>query len=375
MKVLDKYITKNFLVGYLIVFMVLMGLCVVLDLFVNLDEFTEKEELGPMDVIKDILTYYGVQIPIYFRNFAGMITVIAAVFSLGKMIHKNEFVAIMASGVSLKRVIAPVVVLSILLTSLLVIDQEIVIPRLANRIIRSHDAVQGGESFNVWFMGDSKGSLICTPTFDATPPGTMLRPTIMIREPIPDSVEWKMIGKIFATKAIYNAQMKGWDLTDGVYTEINRDESEFEFGLKPLEVKFYESDLTPTDIPMRRQEGYKGLLSSAQLGALDRDKQRFRVKDQADLYSQKNFRITDPIINIIMLLVALPVLVCRDPKTMKSAIMISFAMTTSCFIMTQLCKMMASEVIFNQVRPELWAWAPVIIFFPIAVFELDSMKT
>ena len=355
--------------------MVLMGLCVVLDLFVNLDEFTEEEDFGPMDVIRNILTYYGVQVPIYFRSFAGMITVIAAVFSLGKMIHKNEFVAVMASGVSLKRVIAPVVVLSILLTGLLVIDQEIVIPRLANRIIRSHDDIQGGESFNVWFMGDSKGSLICTQKFDATPPGTMHNPTIMIREPIPDSIEWKMIGKIFATKAVYNAQMKGWDLTDGEYTKINRDESGSEFDLKPLEVKFYESDLTPTDVPLRRQEGYKGLLSSVQLAALDSDKKRYRVKDLADLYSQRNFRITDPIINIIMLLIALPVLVCRDPKTMKSAIMISFAMTTGCFIMTQLCKMMASEVIFNQVRPELWAWAPVIIFFPIAIFELDSMKT
>ena len=373
MKVLDKYIAKNFLVGYVIVFMVLMGLCVVLDLFVNLDEFTEKEELGPMGVIKDILTYYGVQIPIYFRNFAGMITVIAAVFSLGKMIHKNEFVAVMASGVNLKRVIAPVVMLSILLTSLLVINQEVVIPRLANRIIRAHDAVRGGESFNVWFMSDSKGSLICTQKFDAAPPGIMYNPTIMIREPIPDSVEWKMLGKISATKAVYDPQLKRWDLTDGVYTKINREESEFEFDLKPLDVKFYESDLIPTDIPLRQQEGYKGLLSSAQLGALD--KHRFRVKDMADLYSQKNFRITDPIISVIMLLVALPVLVCRDPKAMKSAIMISFAATTGCFVMTQLCKMMASEVILNQVRPELWAWAPVIIFFPIAVFELDSMKT
>jgi hypothetical protein len=37
--------------------------------------------------------------------------------------------------------------------------------------------------------------------------------------------------------------------------------------------------------------------------------------------------------------------------------------------------MAATEVFFNQVRPEMWAWLPVFIFFPIAAMELDSMKT
>ena len=136
---------------------------------------------------------------------------------------------------------------------------------------------------------------------------------------------------------------------------------------------FYPSDLTPDQIPMRLQEGYKSLLSSSQLSALAG--QNARVKDRAELYSQKHFRITEPIINMVMLMVALPILVCRDPKAMKSAIMISFAATTGCFIITFICKMMAAEVFFDQIRPEIWAWAPVFIFLPVAFIELDSMKT
>ena len=45
-----------------------------------------------------------------------MITVVAAAFSLGKMVRYNELTAIMASGVSLKSVITPIVVLSIALS-------------------------------------------------------------------------------------------------------------------------------------------------------------------------------------------------------------------------------------------------------------------
>jgi hypothetical protein len=76
-----------------------------------------------------------------------------------------------------------------------------------------------------------------------------------------------------------------------------------------------------------------------------------------------------------MLMVCLPILVCRDPKSMKSAIMISFSTTAACFVTTFLCKMFATEVIFDRVMPELWAWLPVFIFTPIAFIELDSMKT
>ena len=123
---------------------------------------------------------------------------------------------------------------------------------------------------------------------------------------------------------------------------------------------------------MRRSQ-HKTLLSSHQLAVLA--SQKTKVKDLAQLYSQKHFRITDPIINVVMLLVCLPILVCRDPKAMKSAVMISFGLTGACFIVTFICKMLAVEVFFDRVIPELWAWLPIFIFGPIAIVQLNSMKT
>jgi hypothetical protein len=76
-----------------------------------------------------------------------------------------------------------------------------------------------------------------------------------------------------------------------------------------------------------------------------------------------------------MLLISLPILVCRDPKNMKSAVMISFAVTTACFVTTFVCKLLATENVFGIVRPEFWSWLPVFIFLPIAFIELDAMKT
>ena len=372
MKILDRYIARNFIVGYVIVLVVLMGLCIVIDLFINLDEFAELSDLGARVVLSNMATYYGVQSALYFRYLAGFITVIAALFSLGRMIWTNELIAVMASGTSLKRIVAPVVLLSILFTGLLVVDQEIIIPRLANQLVRSHDALPGEETYDVWFMGDDNGSLINTRNFDEKT-GTMHKPTIIVREPVPDSVRWNVVGEIQADSATYNRQKKRWDLKNGIFLKIVKQDEELSMSQQPEPRAFYESDVTPEDIPVRRQEDYKSLLSSAQLARLAQ--KRTRVKDLAELYSQKHFRITDPIINMVVLMVALPLVVCRDPKALKSAILISFAVTVSCFVVTFACRMVATEVIFNQVRPELWPWVPVFAFLPIAFIEFDSMKT
>ena len=141
-----------------------------------------------------------------------------------------------------------------------------------------------------------------------------------------------------------------------------------------MPVTFYASNLTADDIPIRRRERFKELLSLRQLTELEKNPGA-RKTDLAELALQKNSRITDPLMNLILLMVALPVLVCRDPKAMKTAIGISFLTTASCFIVVFVCKLFATEVVFGQIRPALWTWIPIFIFFPIAWIEIDSMRT
>lgn len=365
MKILDRYIAKNFLIGYIIAFCVLIGLRIIIDLFVNLDEFTEHADLGALAVIGNILSFYALNSLLYFRDFAGMIIVVAAAFSLGKMIHYNELVAVMASGVSLKRVIVPIVLLSFILTGLLIVDQEFLIPPFSDKLVRGQDAIPGEETYDVWFIDDDNGSLICSQRFDVKT-SMFHKPTIILRRRKPDTGAWEVIGRISARSAVYNFKTKKWDLIDGHLIEKGS-----ETGVRSIDS--YSSNITPKDIPVMRKSRHITLLSSRQLSALAA--QRKKIKDVAQLYSQKHFRITDPLINLIMLMVCLPILVCRDPKSMKTAVMISFATTGACFIVTFICRMLAVEVVFNRVLPELWAWLPVFIFAPIALIELDSMKT
>jgi lipopolysaccharide export system permease protein len=367
MKILDRYIAKSLLVGYVISFFVLVGLRVVIDLFVNLDDFAEHANLGAWAVARNVATYYGLNVTLYFRDIAGVIIVVAAAFSLGKMVRNNELVAMIASGVSAKRIVTPILVLALFFTGLAVADQELLIPSISDKLARKASETGTKASYALWFMTDANGSLICSLRYDVESQ-SLYRPTIITRRATSDPRVWEVTGRIAADLVTYNDRTGCWDLING--WAISTD-----FAAAPQAVAFYQADdLLPKNIAIRRKSAYNTFLSSRQLTALAA--QQAKIKDMAQLLSQKHFRITDPIINLTMLMVSLPVLICRDPRTMKSAVLVSFAVTAACFVTTFICKMLATEPIFaGRVMPELWAWLPVFLFLPIAFIELDSMKT
>jgi len=233
--------------------------------------------------------------------------------------------------------------------------------------MRRKNTLPGQEWYSVWFIPDSHGHLICSHQFNVAT-ATLQSPTILLREKTEHPGIWEVTGVISARQAAYNQHTGLWDLLDGTVSQAGALE-----GPQPL-ATYDSGDLGPKDIPIRQSVGYESLLSSRQLAALAA--QNTKIKDVAQLYSQKHFRITDPILNLTMLLISLPVLICRDPRMMKSAVLLSFSLTAACSITTFACKMLSTETVFlGRIMPEFWAWLPVFIFVPIAFIELDAMKT
>jgi lipopolysaccharide export system permease protein len=367
MKILDRYVAVNFLIGYAIAFCVLIGLWTIIDLFVNLDEFAEHIDMGAWAVVKNIVTFYGLNMTLYFRDLAGVITVVAAAFSLGRMVRTNELVAMIASGVSAQRIVGPVLVLAILFTGLWVVDQELVIPAVSDKLARGHGDVPGQEYFKAQFIVDGNGSLIYSGRFDVKT-SSFNKPVIITRRDTGRPGIWEVTGRITADKAVFNYETSVWDLVNGVFVGTGLQDS------VRVATSYSAPNLLPKDIPIICESKHASLFSSRQLSVLAA--QSTKIRDVAQLSSLKHFRITDPIINLTMLMVSLPVLICRDPRMMKSRIMVSFVLTATCFVVTFLCKMLATEVVIaGRVMPELWAWLPLFIFLPIAIIELDTIQT
>lgn len=105
MKIIDRYILKKFLSTFIFVVLILVAIIVMIDLTEKNDDFIEHNL-----TFKPIFKYYLAFIP-FVANLITPITVfIATVFVTARMAGHTEIVAMLSSGISFRRVMAPYLV-------------------------------------------------------------------------------------------------------------------------------------------------------------------------------------------------------------------------------------------------------------------------
>src|SRR5688572_4465535 len=141
MKLIDRYVTLSFIRNYVLSFCVLVGMYVVLDMVFNFDEFAEvRAKLPSMPAfLYYIAEFYFYQVFLYYVHLSGIIPVVAAGFTLIRMIRFNEVSALLSAGVPLLRLGMPILIVALVLNALLWADQELLIPSITHKVTRSHD--------------------------------------------------------------------------------------------------------------------------------------------------------------------------------------------------------------------------------------------
>ncbi|WP_406696126.1 LptF/LptG family permease [Singulisphaera sp. Ch08] len=138
MRILDRERYWAFLKAYIICFVALVGLYVVIDAFSNLDEFAKRAE-GVTQLFQVMGWYYLIHMSQFYDRLCGVIGMMAAIFTVTWMQKNNELLAMLAAGISTQRVIRPVWISTIAVSLLAVFNQEVIMPRYAAEIQRSHD--------------------------------------------------------------------------------------------------------------------------------------------------------------------------------------------------------------------------------------------
>ena len=364
-KILDRYIAREFLFSYLIALFVVLALRILLDMLMQYDEFVEQGS-----VLFNILDFYGPKIFEYFRDFSGAVIMLAAAFSLARLNRQNELIAVLASGTSLKRLIAPIVLIGFLLNLLMVLDQEFILPRYADKLARHHD--ETGENklrvTSIWLQPDRNHALLSASEFNPNTQ-TLTGLTIITR---PQNAA---TGRIVADRATWNNQKKAWILQNGRQFTSQPDTQKNAV----TSIAEYPSDLNPDYLWLQRNSNYKTFMSSADLNRLLQRPQK--PAELAETLSEKHFRFTDPIINLIMLLLGLPLFASREPKNSPVLFLLACLGAGGCFVATFACKLLIGQDLFSFILPnsdlqyKIIAWLPIIIFTPLSILALDSIKT
>ena len=113
-KRLDRYIIVKFIGTYFFAILLIISLAIVFDFNENLSKFTEYH--APWKAI--IFDYYLNFVPYFANLFSQLFVFIAVIFFTSKMAGNSEIIAILASGVSFKRLLRPYMISCIFISAL-----------------------------------------------------------------------------------------------------------------------------------------------------------------------------------------------------------------------------------------------------------------
>ncbi len=360
MSIIDRYVARTFLSGFVILMLVGIGLYVLTDLLVNIDEFTEDESLPFWEVLALMGDYYLCNLPLYYSQLGGPLMAIAAAFTLGVMLRNNELTVLVAAGMPLQRLAVPIVACSVLLVGVWMANRELLLPELAHKIARKHDDIIGQRIRGVHCARDNDNAILTANSFF---PREGRLENLLIIEPDAQAL-------IEADAAVYNEQRGVWELERGVRRTMYAPSDGEGLGpaIQPEYIDEYDFSLTPDDLILRRDSQWADLLSLHQLNALLQSR---NLVNRPMIDMSRHIRLTQPLLQWILLLLALPFFLVREPTNVMAAGGKALLLTGAFFVVA----FIAQSVVKEEAFAALVAWIPILLFGPLAVLQLANVRT
>lgn len=122
--ILDWYIIKKFIGTYIYAILLIISIAIVFDFNENLSKFTQYH--APWRAI--IFDYYANFIPYYSNLFSPLFVFIAVIFFTSKLAGNSEIIAMLAAGMSIKRLMRPYMLSCVVIAGLTFYLNSFVIP-------------------------------------------------------------------------------------------------------------------------------------------------------------------------------------------------------------------------------------------------------
>lgn len=121
---LDWYIIRKFIGTYIYAIVLIISLSIVFDINENLAKFTQYH--APLRAI--VFDYYVNFVPYFSNLFSALFVFIAVIFFTSKLAGNSEIIAMLASGVSFKRLMRPYMISCVLISAVSYYLSAYVIP-------------------------------------------------------------------------------------------------------------------------------------------------------------------------------------------------------------------------------------------------------
>jgi len=359
-----RYVAGTFLVSYVLLTLVGLGLYVLTDLLVNIDEFTQEQNLPPGVVLWRIAQFYLCNLPLYYSQLSGPLVAVAAAFTFGMMLRNNELTALVAAGMPLHRLVVPVLACAVPLAGVWLANRELLIPRLAHQVARSHDDAIVQRALGVYCARDESNAILSALYFY---PDQARLERVYIIEP---DAEQRPRHLIVADAASYDPERRVWLLQRGV--RLTMEDPLAARGLRPAVrqeyVDEYPFGLDPQQLALRRDSQWAELLSLRQLNALLKTR---HLANRSAIDMIRHVRLTQPLVQWVLLLLVVPFFLTREPTNVMAAGGRALLLGGAFFLVA----FVAHSIVREEAYAALIAWIPILIFGPLAAVQLANLRT
>ena len=363
MTILDRYILKKFATPFLYCFLGFIGIWFIFDLSDNLPDFIQGH--AGFDVL---LEYYGSQIPQLVVVCLPIGLLLALLYSLSAMSRSNEIISMLGAGLSVTRILLPLIIVGLLLTAVTTFFNYAGAPHAAaakKQMVRDikrgekrTEAVFGHlfrnrEELRTWFMrriNIQRGRIGDIQILQQNADGDILQ-------------QW------YAREANYDPELKRWVLSNARYVEMNPNgditKSELKDtlnidGWNETPWRILSSVMNPEFLAVSELQDYLTYNSD------------FPEKRLAAYRTHLYYRWALPWFCLVVVFLAAPMGIVYSRRGILGGVAVAISLFFSLVFMSSLFIALGKG---QRISPFTAAWGPVIFFFLIGLVLLWYRST
>lgn len=348
-RILDDYILRDFLIYLALVLVTFIILTLVFNFFELLNDIVRNRV--PLVTVG---WYLVTLVPPWTYLIAPLCVLLAVLITFGLMEKANEVTAMKATGISIYRVVTPVIVLAAVIATGLFFFNEYYLPDVNRQQESLRNIIKGKptQTFlrpdRMWIFGKNS-TIYYYELFDADRNSFG---NISVFEFDPRSFALKK--RIFATRAHWSSELSRFVFEDGWMREFNGTAIH---AFKPFEVSTFPELAEGPDYFKKEIKQYSEM-DSAQLSHYIQEMQQSGF-DVVRLKVQWQKKFAYPIITLVMAVLAVPFSLRAARRGALTGVAVALGIAVIYFLTSGLFEAMGN---LNQLPPALAAWAPDLLF-------------
>lgn len=377
MTIVDRYLFLLFLKTFLVCFLSFTGLYIVIHLFSNLDELVEiSKTMGWPQLFKE---FYVPRIAVLYDKTAGVMTLVAAIFSVSLLQRRREMTAIEAAGITKSRIMRPIFLTALVIIGLTVVNRELIIPRMKEQLVRTPQTMRDAGQVEIVIQEDLSTGVVLRGDQLFIAEGRITEPVIQL--PVLEGIKVPRInGKWAVLEPASGVHPPGIRIHDLERPEIFESVGSLksESGETVLYSPADQDWLGPSECfvacnfnveQMAFGESLAQFQSTRELVAmLHRPQKWFSHRKQVAVHS----RILLPVLDFTLLLLGLPLVIGNIERNVFVSAGVCFWIVAAVQLTTTACHFLGSS---NVIQPAaLAAWIPVLVFVPFAVIAMRRLN-